>query len=121
MAREWLYRSYPPLSSLAGLGAYPEIGMRLGRRRKNETARNGLRLLALDVRRITIVCGQVLATGRPVEMRLSFDWRSLSPRYVSRLLRAVLAYEQRHPHRGTRGVLRRALREAERRLADDAD
>ncbi len=36
---------------------------------------------------------------------------------AERALRAVLAFEQRHPHRGARGVLRQALRERETRTA----
>ncbi len=68
------------------------------------------------MRRITEACGVVLATGRPVTMRVYQD-DLMSPLLVAQDLRAVLAFEARHPHRGARGVLRQALRERETRTA----
>jgi hypothetical protein len=112
VARGWLYRSYPPLARLASLCAWPEQVRGLGRRGMNESAVSGLRLLALDVRRITEACGKVLATGRPIKMRVRE--RHWSYCKVARDLRCALEYERRHPHRGTRQVLRQALQRADR-------
>ena len=66
------------------------------------------------MRRITEACGVVLATGRPVTMRLNPS-DMVSPVLVAQTLRAVIRFEQGYPHPGTRGVLRRALRDQERR------
>ena len=116
IARRWLHRTYPPLASLSAYGAYPQLVRGLGRRKENESAACGLRLIAADVRVITETCGRVLATGRPVEMRLYSNALG-NHRGVARKLRAALRFEERHPHRGTRGIIRRALRERNRLAA----
>ena len=91
------------------MGRYPER-----RREENERARLGLRLIATDMRRITEACGVALATGRALTMRLYHDDLT-SPVLVSQKLRALIRFEERYPHPGARAVLRRALRDQERR------
>ena len=60
------------------------------------------------MRRITEACGVVLATGRPITMRLNPS-DMVSPVLVAQKLRAVIRCEQDYPHRCTRGVLRRRV------------
>ncbi len=96
------------------MGAHPELVRGLGRREQNERAARGPRILAADVRRITEACGEALATGRAVPMQLNIP-PVLRHRGIARNLRAVLEYERRNPQRGVRGLLRRALREQEKR------
>jgi len=123
LARDWLARVYPHLAEFAAGGAYPD--WLPGRRAERDHLAIGLRGIAIDVRRITAACGRVLATGRPVELRFRPPevWHAGSnPKQapVLRGLRAMLRYEERHPHRGVRGILRRALR-AHERWGDEND
>ena len=106
-AARWMHKSYPVLSDFAAMGAYP-FGL-CGRKRDRELAGMGLRSIMLDVQQIASACGEAIATGHPV--RVGMRSRDASDPNRALLLRAVLRYEARCPHRGVRGVLRRALRE----------
>lgn len=116
VAIRWLHRDYKPLSRLLSIGNHPDymllvrgIGLRKGERPR---AICGMSLVDSDVRTITEVCGRVLGTGRPE--RMVYDPNALGDHAsVARKLRALLKYELRHPQRGTRLILRRAIRDRE--------
>lgn len=92
VARQWLHRSYPALSDLAGHGYYPHMFGYRGsglRRSEREPAAQAARSLGLDLRQIVSACGRALATGRPVRMR--FDPEANLVR--ARNLRALARYQ----------------------------
>ena len=112
LAREWLVRVYPRLADFAG--THPALIR--GRRAEREVVAIGLRSIAMDVRRITGACGEALASRRPVAIYFRPPFGR-----PGRDLPAVVRWEARHPHRGVRGILRRALRAHERLAAGAGD
>lgn len=109
IARQWLRRAYPALSGLAGRAHFPN---ELLYARNRDRVRLGLIWLAHDVYRITNACAEAIDTGRPVPMEFLPEMAQ-NPR-KTQTLRYVVRFEARRPHRGTRGILKRALRERER-------
>ena len=115
LARRWMRTVFPRLASLGGLGFYPEA---LRPPQHREEIRYGLASVSMDARIIAQACGEALATGRPVAVRLERHFKA--HRGMARELRLVLAFERRCPHR-VRGILRAALRQLEREIREQRE
>lgn len=94
IAKDWLYRAYPKLSSLAGMANHPDA---LRPPSAREEIRLGLSMLSSDLDSIVVACAEALRTGRSARM----THRSSFPPHAGTLrsFRAMRRYAERHEYR----------------------